>query len=264
MSRLLAILLLVAEGPAAEPPARIASFSPAATRILVDLGQAHRVAAATRWCELPEGAAVPRVCDAFQPEIERLAAARPDTVVVPRLANPLLAERLRSAGMRVHLLSAESPESPAEDIRTLGRLVGAESRARELIAARRPLRPPSERRVLIVWGAVVAGPDSYLAWAVGAAGGRTAPAKGAWIPWDPEAVAITDPDLVLYLNEGGPPEPKPSPRLIEEWKSRPGLRSTTCSSKGYIFEMRPGSDWLPGSGLPGAAATLAKLLDSSQ
>lgn len=263
MTRLLAILLLAAQGAAAEPPGRIASFSPAATRILADLGESGRVVAATRWCELPQGDATPRVCDAFQPEIERLAALRPEAVVVPRLANPLLAERLRSAGMRVHVLAPESPDSPAEDIRMLGELVAAENRASELVSARRPLAPPGQRKVLVVWDGVVAGPGSYLAWVITAAGARPAPAKGTWIPWDPEAVAATNPDLVLYLMEGGPAEPRPSPRLVDDWKSRPGLRTTTCASKGYIYEVRPDSRWLPASGLPAAAGALAKLLESS-
>lgn len=264
MTRLLAILLLAAPCAAGEPPARLASFSPAATRILVDLGQSHRLAAATRWCDVPGGAGIPRVCDAFQPEIERLAGLRPDAVIMPRLANPLLADRLRSAGFRVHLLAGESADSPAEDIRMLGRLTGAEDRARSLLAERRQLRPADGRKVLVVWDGVVAGPDSYLAWVIAAAGGRPAPREGAWMDWDPETAALTNPDIVLYLVEGASPSPTPSQRGLEAWRSRPGLRTTSCASKGYIFEMHPGSDWLPASGLPAAAAALAKLMESAK
>lgn len=264
MRRLLASLLLAAQGAAAEPPARIASFSPAATRILFDLGQSHRLVAGTRWCDLPANAGLPRVCDAFQPEIERLASLRPDVVVLPRLANPLLADRLRSAGLRVHLLASESADSPAEDILSLARLTESQSKSETLLAARRQLRPSDGRKVLLVWDGVVAGPDSYLAWVIAAAGGRPAPREGAWLDWNPETAALTNPDIVLYLVEGSTPEPTPSKRGLEEWKSRPGMRTTTCASKGYIFEMHPSSDWLPASGLPKAAATLAKLMDSAK
>jgi ABC-type Fe3+-hydroxamate transport system substrate-binding protein len=263
MRRLIACLALGTLAVAAGEPARIASFSPAATRILVDLGRAERLVATTRWCEVPPGGAAARICDAFEPDLEGLARERPDLVVLPRLANPLLSERIRSAGLRVEVLSAESPDSPAEDIRRLGELTGAEGRAAELLAARHPLRPPSQRRVLIVWDGVVAGPESYLAWVIRAAGARPSPTLGRWPEWDAEAIALTNPDLVLYLRTDGPPAPRASKSRIEEWRRRPGLRSTTSCSKGYIFEIQAGSDWLPASGLPKAARQLADLLEAN-
>lgn len=264
MTRLFA-LLVAGLAAAREPEAtRLASFSPAATRILVDLGRADRLAAATRWCELPEGSPAARSCDAFEPELEALVRLRPDAVVLPRLANPLLAERVRSAGLRVVLLSPESPESPASDILALGDLTGSSARARELVAARRILAPPGKRRVLIVWNGVCAGPESYLSWVIRSAGAEPAPRSGAWPEWDSEKVTITNPDLVLYLESSAEAGSGRSSRRINEWRSSPGLRSTTCSSKGYIFEIKPGSDWLPASGLPRAARILADLLEKNQ
>lgn len=262
MNPLAACLLLGVSAAAADEARRIASYSPAATRILVDLGRADRLAGATRWCELPPGHSAARICDAFEPELERLATLRPDLIVLPRLANPLLAERLRAAGMRVTVLAAESPDSPAADIRLLGDLTDAGERAAELTTARHLLRPPSGRRVLIIWDGVLAGPESYLSWVIRAAGARPSPTHGLWPEWDAEAVALTNPDLVLYLHDAGPALPRPSKARTEEWRNLPGLRSTACSAKGYIFEMRAGSDWLPASGLPRAAQQLAELLDS--
>jgi len=261
MSRLVACLLLAAALAGAGEARRIASYSPAATRILVDLGRADRLAAATRWCELPAGHPAARICDAFEPELERLVALRPELVVLPRLANPLLADRLRAAGMRVEVLAEESPVSPAADIRLLGDLADARDRATELTTARHPIRAPSERRVLIIWDGVLAGPDSYLSWVIRAAGARPSPTRGRWPEWDAEAVALTNPDLVLYLHDAASTLPRPSRARIEEWRKVPGLSSTACASKGYIFEMRAGSDWLPASGLPKAAQRLAELLD---
>ena len=261
MKALAACLLLGAAIATAGEARRIASYSPAATRILVDLGRADRLAGTTRWCELPPGHPAERICDAFAPELERLVALRPDLVILPRLANPLLAERLRAAGMRVEVLAAESPDSPAADIRLLGDLTNAKARASELASARHLLRPPSGRRVLIIWDGVLAGPDSYLSWVIRAAGGRPSPTQGLWPEWDAEAVALTNPDIVLYIHEAGPALPQASKARTEEWRSIPGLRSTSCSTKGYIFEMRAGSDWLPASGLPKAAQQLAELLD---
>lgn len=264
MTRPSVVLALVALTAAAAEPPSIASFSPAATRILVDLGRADRIAAATRWCELPAGAEAPRLCDAFEPELERLLARRPDAVVVPRLANPLLADRLRAAGLRVVVLAPESPESPAADIRALGELALATAQAEALLAARRSLRPPNGRRVLIIWDNVCAGPDSYLSWVIRAAGAEPAPAKGTWPEWNPEEAALTNPDLVLYLDPSAPSLPQISRARLNEWRTRPGLRATKCATRGYIFEARPGTRWLPASGLPEAASNLARLMEENK
>ena len=257
------LLLLLGAALGAGEAKRIASLSPAATRILVDLGCADRICVATRWCNLPAGHPAARQMDALEPDIEQLVAAQPDAVLLPRLANPLLAERLRRAGLAVTLLTPEAKDSPATDILVLGELTGRSLRATELVAERRALRPAGERRVLVIWGGVVAGPDSYLAWAIEAAGGRPAPKSGAWPQLDLEQISNLDPDLVLVIRSGGPPTPRPATSTIEEWKSTPGLRLTRCASKGYIFEVEESSCWLPASGLPEAARKLAELLEQN-
>ena len=81
----------------AEPPQRIASYSPGATQTLVDLGCGPRLVAVTRWCPLPPTHPAVRTCDAFNPDLETLLQAKPDLVVLPRLANPLWAERCAKA-----------------------------------------------------------------------------------------------------------------------------------------------------------------------
>ena len=54
MRRWLATLaLLGAAVLAVAAPERIATYSPGATRTLVDFGAADKVVAATRWCPLP-------------------------------------------------------------------------------------------------------------------------------------------------------------------------------------------------------------------
>ena len=183
VATLIGLLALVAR--AEEPAARIASFSPAATRILVDLGAAPHIAAATRWCELPAGHPAPRSCDAFEPDAEALRRSGATVAILPRIANPMLEARTRSVGLRTVLLSPESPDSPASDIAILAQLTGRTEQGARLIEARRNCRHPATgRRVLIVWDGVCAGPSSYLAWAIRSAGGEPAPRSGSWPQWD--------------------------------------------------------------------------------
>jgi ABC-type Fe3+-hydroxamate transport system substrate-binding protein len=262
MSRALILLLALAGRLPSGEVGDIASFSPAATRILTDLGCGHRLMAVTRWCELPAGNRAERVCDAFEPELERLLILKPRLVVIPRLANPLLAERLRASGLRVHVLEPESPESPAKDVQALGTLTGKAREAALLNAALRPMREPDGRRVLILWDGVMAGPESYLAGVMASAGLQPALRRGRWLEWDPEVAALGNPDLVLYLSTSAGTVPKVSLTRLNEWKRRPALSSTNCASEGYIFEVHPGSLWLPGSGLAEAARILADLAEA--
>lgn len=262
MSRITGWLLLTAALASAEPAPRIASFSPAATRILVDLGVGAEIVAATRWCELPAAQGIPTTCDAFEPDLEALRRSGANLAIVPRLANPMLEERIRSAGLRTMVLSPESAESPAEDIVRLAELTGSKAAAARLLDERRRCqRAPTGKRVLIVWDGVCAGPSSYLAWAIGAAGGTPAPTTGAWPEWDIEQAATSKPDLVLLLRTSGPPEPSLDGESLERWRQTPGLRLSPAARLGRIYQLKPGSEWLPASGLPKAAKTLAELLE---
>jgi len=92
MRRWLATLTLLGTAwLATAAPERIASYSPGATRTLVDFGAADKIVAATRWCPLPAAHPAVRDCDVFNPDLERLLRAKPDLVILPRTSNPLWA-----------------------------------------------------------------------------------------------------------------------------------------------------------------------------
>ena len=256
----LALLITLTAG-GAESADRIASFSPAATRILVDLDAGDEIVAATRWCELPQGHPARRSCDAFEPDIEALRLSGATVAILPRLANPMLEARVRSVGLRTLVLAAESAESPAEDIAALARLTGRTEVGDRLLQARRQCpRPATGKRVLVLWDGVCAGPDSYLAWAIRAAGGEPAPGKGAWPQWDIESVTQANPDLVLVLKNDGPNKPETDKTELQRWQDTPGLRLTHAAQAGCVYHVKCGSDWLPASGLPNAVVIIAKLL----
>lgn len=253
-------LLSVLDALAASPP-RIASFSPAATRILTDLGATGEVTAATRWCELPEGHPARRDCDAFEPDLEALRASGAEIAILPRLANPMLAARVRSLGLRTIVLAPESPDSPAEDIASLAEALGRQPAGRSLLDARKAVRHPATgKRVLIIWDGVCAGPSSYLSWVIRSAGAEVAIPEGTWPAWDIELATRSAPDLVLRLGANGPATPEVDREALKAWRATPGLRTTHAAQAGCVYHLKPGTDWLPASGQPRAAATLADLL----
>lgn len=259
--RLACLAALVALASQAAEAPRVASFSPAATRILGDLGASRQVVAATRWCDLPPTHAASRDCDAFDPDLEALRRSGAGLVVLPRLANPMLAERVRSLGLRTLVLAAESPESPAADIASLAKALGKEAEGQRLLAARAACRHPANgKRVLILSDGFVAGPDSYLAWAIRAAGAETAADSGTWHEWDLESTVRSKPDIVITLKESGPVSPEIDSSSLERWRATPGLRATPAAQAGCVYHVKLTSDWLPASGLPTAAETLAAML----
>jgi ABC-type Fe3+-hydroxamate transport system substrate-binding protein len=236
---------------ASAAPTRIASFSPGATRTLVDFGAADQVVAATRWCPLPAAHPAARDCDVFNPDLERLLSAKPDLVILPRTSNPLWAERCRGAGLKVLVLNPESDQSALEDIRLIGAALGRSTEAIKPLTL--PLEGiPAQRpgKLLIVWDGMMAGPDSYLGVVMRSAGFKSALSKGSWVKLDWETVARADPEMILWVDS------LPADGAIVFAQKRQAEMSQVSVIKGLkffnsglIFRTPSGSQWLPGSGL---------------
>lgn len=250
-------LALDAAGP------RIASYSPGATQTLLDLGCSAEVVMATRWCPLPKDHPAARDADVFLPDLERLLRAKPDLVVLPRMANPLWAEKCAKAGLRTLVLNAESGDSVARDIRLLGEATGRTDEAASLALALTKRPATSTKTLVIVWGGVMAGPESYLAEPLATAGFKPALRQGAWIKFDWELLAAANPDAVLWIQEAAANTPiTQNPAKADEMARLPAVNALTCVKKQRVYLTNSGSNWLPGSGLLKIVQDLAPLHDS--
>ena len=87
-------LLLLAAALSAASPQRIVSTAPSITELLYALGLGDRVVGVTRFCRYPpEARWKPKIGDYTSPNLEAIAALRPDLVIVQ--TNPVhLADRL--------------------------------------------------------------------------------------------------------------------------------------------------------------------------
>jgi ABC-type Fe3+-hydroxamate transport system substrate-binding protein len=132
---------------AVEP--RIASFSPGATQTLLDLGCSAEIVMATRWCPLPKNHPAARDADVFLPDLERLLKAKPDLVILPRMANPLWAEKCAKAGLRTIVLTPESRDSVIKDFRLLGEATGRTTEAARM-SSELTRRPAQRTKTIIV------------------------------------------------------------------------------------------------------------------
>lgn len=229
---------------------RIASYSPGATQTLIDLGCSAEIVMATRWCPLPKDHPAARDADVFLPDLERLLGTKPDLVILPRMANPLWAEKCAKAGLRTLVLNPESRDSVSKDILLLGEATGRADVAKKIAAplANRPVT--TTRKIIVIWDGVMAGPDSYLAEPLAAAGLNSALTRGAWIKFDWELLVAAKPDAVLWIQNSGTDSPiTTSPEKALEMARIPGVRDLSCVKNRHVYQVNSGSNLLPGSGL---------------
>ena len=184
------------------------------------------------------------------PDLERLLRTKPDLVILPRMANPLWAEKCAKAGLRTLVLNPESRDSVSKDILRLGEATGRADTAKKIAAplANRPVT--TARKIIVIWDGVMAGPDSYLAEPLAAAGLKSALTRGAWIKFDWELLVSAKPDVVLWVqNSGVDSLITTSPEKAAEMGRIPGVRDLECVKNKHVYQVNSGSNWLPGSGL---------------
>jgi ABC-type Fe3+-hydroxamate transport system substrate-binding protein len=239
---------------------RIASYSPGATQTLLDLGCADEIVMATRWCPLPKTHPAPRDADVFLPDLERLMKTRPDLVILPRMANPLWAEKCAQAGLRTIVLHPESRDSVRKDVILLGEATGRTQAAQAFNALMTARAAASPKKIVVIWDGVMAGPESYLSEPLAHAALRSGLSQGAWVKFDWELLAAANPDAVLWIqNAETNGAISAHPEKITEMARIPVIKDLTCVNKGHIYQVKSGSNWLPGSGLQKILPDLGKL-----
>lgn len=203
---------------AVAPPARrIVSLIPATTELLFALGAGDRLVGRTTWCDYPPAvAAVPDLGNGMDPNVEAIAAAGPDLVLLYRSgANRPAAERLGALGIPVLELATDRLDDLTRITRLLGRAVGRAAAADSLVAnlerevAASTAAPADRPSVfLIVWDRPIMtlGRGSFLSEIVARAGARNIfddiAASSATVSI--EAVAARDPDYVLVSGDAEP------------------------------------------------------------
>src|SRR5436190_21075358 len=144
----------------AAPARRVVSLLPSFTEILFAIGAGERLVGRTAWCDYPPAAlAVPSVGDGMPPNVEAVAARRPDLVVLYRSGpNVTAAEQLERLGVQTVLFDLNRLEELGPVARRLGRLTGQEAPAESLatvmdrvVSQPPPPAPSTQSLVFVVW-----------------------------------------------------------------------------------------------------------------
>jgi len=164
----------------------------------------------TTWCDYPPAArSIPSVGDAIPPNVEAVAARRPDLVVLYHSGvNLTPAEQLERLGIRTVILDLNRLEELGPAARRLGRLTGRAQAGDSLAAvmdslASQPPLPSTRSLVFIVWDnpPIVIGAGSYLDRLAALAGARNVfhDLRGPSAQVSIETIAARDPDFVAVL-----------------------------------------------------------------
>ena len=235
LRRLFVVLLVVlgCHGTAGRPEGRtahrIVSLLPSFTEILFAIGAGDRLVGRTTWCDYPPAAlVVPSVGDGMPPNVEAVAARKPDLVVLYNSGpNVTAAQQLEQIGIRTVLLDMNRLEDLGPATRKLGQLIGGEleQRAESLAAAMDSLlarpRPPSTTSVaFVVWDnpPIIIGRGSYLDQLAALAGARNVfddvAAPSAQVSL--ETIAARNPHWIAVLSDSGTP---PAFAKRREWRA---------------------------------------------
>lgn len=202
--------------------ARYVSLVPSLTETLFELGVGESVVGATKFCVHPRPAVddVQRVGGTKDPRIDRILAVAPTLVLVNQEENRLEdVERLRAAGLAVHVTFPRRVADVPPMLRELGELVERPARgeelAREVEAAIEEVRiaalerPPVPFAVLIwrePW--LAAGPGTFLSDLVTVAGGvnviSESPGAAPYPEVEPGSLAALGPRRILLPSEPFP------------------------------------------------------------
>jgi len=200
-------------------PQRIISTAPSITELLYALGLGDHVVGVTRFCRYPPEAQLkPKIGDYTSPNLEAIAALRPDMVIVQ--TNPVrLRERLTALKLNVLEINQDSIAALYGSIQQVGAATGAESQAAKLAqnirshleqVQARASKLPAQKVMFVVGrtpqrldGLIVVGQASYLNEVITLAGGVNVfrDASASYPSVSLEDVFARNPDVILDMGE---------------------------------------------------------------
>ena len=203
----------------AAPPQRIVSTAPSITELLYALGLGNRVVGVTRFCRYPPEAQLkPKIGDYTSPNLEAIAALKPDLVIIQ--TNPVhLADRLAKLKLRVLEIDQENIAAIYKSIHDVGAATATEHAATQLSDSildglgkirNRVAALPRVRMMFVIGrspnrldGLVVAGRASYLNEVIEIAGGENVfrDAVAGYPEVSLEEVMARNPDVIVDMGD---------------------------------------------------------------
>ena len=247
-------------------PTRVVSLAPSITEIVFLLGQEHRLAGVTRYCNYPQQAkALPKMGGIADPDVERIVAASPDLVLCTTDGNPREKVRaLEEMGIPCFSVAPQDLGGIFAAIERIGTLLGVPERARheaESLRARagraaRGKHGPAPRVLFAVSTSpiIAAGKGTFMDELLSLAGGKNAAASfsGRYPRLSVESLLSVRPDLIFVAAMEGVEKFSDE---VTRWKEIPAFRD------GEVFSLDGDLVTRPGPRMVAALEELSRVLD---
>ena len=209
------------------------------TEILFALGAGDSVTGRTDYCNYPEEAAdVDSIGTYMEPNMELILSKSPDLVVASGFIDDNIRQQLEENGTAIFITNASDLESTEKNIETLGKLIGHDAEAEEVVKnmedewtdlSAELENVKEEKSAFIDIGSLYsAGPSSLLdnSMQMIKVENVAADADSAWPPLSAEAVVEANPDVYISLYS-----------TLEDVQQTAGLSDLACLNEdgGFIY-----------------------------
>jgi iron complex transport system substrate-binding protein len=221
-------------------PKRIISMLPSHTETLFALGVGNRIVGIDQFSNFPkaETEKIQKVGNSFTPNLEAIAALKPDLVLIDDSAYSKLSENLEKLGITVYAGMAQTYIESFEKIAILGRLTGATNTAQSIISRLRNeinqlgAKIVRQKKVSVYFEVdptpYAAGEASFIGELLSRAGGKNIIPKslGAFPQISPELVIKANPAVILGVG-------------LSDVSSRPGWASIAAIKNNRVYNPTP-------------------------
>jgi iron complex transport system substrate-binding protein len=251
-------------------PQRLVVLTPSLVEISFALGLGPRIVAVTSFATYPpEAAKLPKVGDFLQPNIEIIAALKPDLVLLDTVQVNAQAS-LKAAGIYTLALPVESVEDVRSAVRAVGAAAGRQDAARQLIdqidtdlraasgrhaaGARPRVLFAVDREVGSLRNLVCSGPGTYIDDLIRRAGGENvlADAKLRFFRVAPEEIIARKPTVILDAVHTAD-----AARAREDWRALPTVPAV---KEGRVYVLDDPAFVTPGPRLGQMLRRLSELI----
>jgi iron complex transport system substrate-binding protein len=237
---------------------RVVTLAPNLTEMIFEVGAGAKIVGTDDYSNYPEAArAIPKV-GGMQPNVEKIAALKPDLVLASSEGNhATVAPALAAAGIPLYVVRTDRLNEIAPSMTTVGAMLDAprteeavQTLERE-IAAQRRTRAKQPRTMFAVWvdPLYVGGTSTFTDDLFALTGAQNAVQVKGWPQYSLESLLASPPEVILY------PRGAVTPQQMEAFQRRvPELRAKIVAVDEDIFQR-------PGPRVTRAARALNAILD---
>jgi iron complex transport system substrate-binding protein len=220
-------------------PTRIVSLAPANTEIVYGLDLMDRLVGVTTFDDYPAGVkSIAKMGDFQTPNLEAIAAAKPDVVLLTGGVQADVLGKLEGLGAKVVVVDPKDVDGVYRAIDLLGRVLGVPDKATAVVAKMKADLADIERRVAtekpkrafveIGWNPLfTAGAGTLIGDVLTKAGGVNVVAQNGYVSYSIEELVKAQPDVYL-----GTKSSIGDPLALE---SRPGYSALSAVEAGSIY-----------------------------